>query len=111
MNRIARVVVVGLSLLAVGVPRLGLAGTGSDNAEEVSLPSTLVTEGATPATEVEATFTLSKSGTEREYGFGLSSLQYAPIPAFGIKLAIPAIVRDPGGSRQLPCHRRASDSS
>jgi hypothetical protein len=66
-----------------------------EGVEEVSLPSTLVTEGATPATEVEGTFTLSKSPTEREYGFGLSSLQYAPVPSFGIKLAVPFAVRDP----------------
>ncbi|MBI3031239.1 MAG: transporter [Candidatus Rokubacteria bacterium] len=62
------------------------------------MPSTLVTEGATPATEVEGTFTTSKSRTERTYGVGLSSLQYAPVPSFGVKLAVPFAVRDPRDS-------------
>jgi len=76
-----------------------LAAEGGENAEEeVSLPPTLITEGATPATEVEGTFTTSKSKTERGYGFGLSSVQYAPVPSFGIKLAIPFAVRDPRDS-------------
>jgi hypothetical protein len=77
------------------VPSPALPAEQEEAAQEVSLPSTLITEGAVPATEVEATFTASKSRTERAYGFGLSSLQYAPVPSFGIKLVVPAAVRDP----------------
>ena len=95
MSGARRIAAMGLSLLVLGVPPLALGGGGGENAAEVSLPSTLVTEGATPATELEATFTTSKSRAEREYGLGLSSIQYAPVPSFGIKLAIPLIVRDP----------------
>lgn len=98
-NGIRWIAVMGLALLVlVGVPLPSPAGEGRENAEEVSLPPTLVTEGVTPATEVEATFTLSKSREAREYGFVLSSLQYAPIPPFGIKLAVPITVRDPRDS-------------
>lgn len=89
-----RTIAVGLTVLLVGVlssPRGGAAAS----AEEVSLPATLVTEGATPATEVEATLTRSESTTERGYGFGLSSVQWAPVPSFGLKLALPLAVRDP----------------
>ncbi|MBI2160823.1 MAG: transporter [Candidatus Rokubacteria bacterium] len=89
---------VGLALLILGLPSPALAGEGNDKAEEVSLPATLVTEGATPATELEGTFATSKSRTERAYGFALSSLQYAPVPSFGLKLAIPFAVRDPRDS-------------
>ncbi|MBI2202771.1 MAG: transporter [Candidatus Rokubacteria bacterium] len=90
-----RIVVVALTLLVLGIPSLAFTGEGSDGAEEVSLPPTLVTEGATPATELEATFTASESSAERGYTLGLSSIQYAPIPSFGLKLAIPFVVRDP----------------
>ncbi|MBI2218174.1 MAG: transporter [Candidatus Rokubacteria bacterium] len=86
---------IGLALLVLGIPLPALAGEGSDRAEEVALPPTLVTEGATPATELEATFTTSKSSTERGYGFGFSSIQYAPVPSFGLKLVVPFAVRDP----------------
>lgn len=96
--RATRVVVVGLALLFLGIPPPALAGEGNDKAEEVSLPATLITEGATPATEVEATFTTSESSTGRGHGFGFSSLQYAPVPSFGIKLAIPFAVHDPKDS-------------
>jgi hypothetical protein len=90
---------VGLFLLAPVGSSSALAAEDEQNAqEEVSLPPTLITEGATPATEVEGTFTTSKSKTERGYGFGLSSVQYAPVPSFGIKLAIPFAVRDPRDS-------------
>lgn len=95
MNSVNQIVAVGLALLVLGFPLPVLAGAEGQNAEEVSLPSTLVTEGATPATEVEGTFTTSKSKTERAYGFALSSLQYAPVPSLGLKLAIPFAVRDP----------------
>ena len=95
---VVRVVTVVLALLILGLPPPALAGEGRENAEEVSLPSTLVTEGATPATEAEVTFTISKSRELREYGFGLSSLQYAPIPSFGLKLAVPFTVRAPKDS-------------
>lgn len=94
---VVRAVVV-LALLSFGVPPPALAGGEGGNTEEVSLPSTLITEGATPATEAEATFTTSKSKTERGYGFGFSSIQYAPVPSFGLKLAIPFAVRDPRDS-------------
>ncbi len=95
VNAVSRIVGMGLVLLVLGATPPALASEGSGNAEEVSLPSTLVTEGATPATEVEGTLTMSKSRTERAYGFALSSLQYAPVPSFGLKLAIPFAVRDP----------------
>lgn len=95
MSGVTRTVVVGLVLLMLGTPPPTSAGEGGGNAEEVSLPSTLVTEGSVPATEAEATLTISKSRDGREYGFELSSLQYAPIPSLGIKLAVPFTVRDP----------------
>jgi hypothetical protein len=90
---------VGLFLPAPVGSSSALAAEGGKSAEGgVSLPPTLIIEGATPATEVEGTFTTSKSKTERGYGFGLSSVQYAPVPSFGIKLAIPFAVRDPRDS-------------
>lgn len=89
------ILVVGLTLLVLAVSSPPLADAGKEEVEEVSLPPTLVTEGATPATEAEGTFTLTRSQTERTYGFGFSSLQYAPVPSFGVKLAIPFAVRDP----------------
>jgi len=91
------VLVVGLVSLMAGVPRSGLAAERADGAEpeEVSLPATLVTEGVLPATEAEATFTLARSRSERAYGIGLSSLQYAPVPWFSLKLAVPFGIRDP----------------
>ncbi len=91
---------VGLLLLVPVGPPSALAAEGGKAAEaEVSLPPTLITEGATPATEVEGTFTFSDSETERGYGFGLGSVQYAPVPSFGLKLVIPFAVRDPKDSR------------
>jgi hypothetical protein len=100
INGTRPIVIVSLALLILGVPPPALADQGEEKAEteEVSLPPTLITEGAVPATEVEGMFTTSKSRTERAYGFGLSSLQYAPVPSFGIKLVVPAAVRDPGDS-------------
>lgn len=98
MDGAMRIVLVGLALLVLGVPPPALAGEGEGNAQEVSLPSTLVTEGALPATELEVTFTVSKSSGGREYGLNLSSIQYAPVPSFGIKLAVPFAVRDPRDS-------------
>ncbi|MBM2836738.1 MAG: hypothetical protein HW409_927, partial [candidate division NC10 bacterium] len=65
-------------LVSVGSSSAFAAEVGKSAEEEVSLPPTFITEGATPATEVEGTFTTSKSKTERGYGFGLSSVQYAP---------------------------------
>lgn len=85
-----------LLLVAVGSSFAPAAEAGQSAEQEVSLPPTLITEGATPATEVEGTFTTAESSTERGYGFGLSSVQYAPVPSFGIKLAIPFAVRDRG---------------
>lgn len=103
MERRGARLVVGLVLLLVACAApLASAGGGSDNDAEVSLPATLVTEGATPATEAEATFTLSKSREERQYGMGFSSLQYAPVPSFGVKLAVPVILRDPRGPEPEP---------
>ncbi len=90
-----RGVLVAALLLLTGTPLVAAADGHSEDAAQVSLPPTLITEGATPATDAEVTFTLSKSAVERNYGIGLSSLQYAPIPAFGIKLAVPATVREP----------------
>lgn len=95
MNRISGIVAVTLALVLGILPPAPARG---DDAEEVSLPSTLITEGAVPATEVEGAFTASRSRTERAYGFALSSLQYAPVPSFGIKLAIPALLLDPRDS-------------
>ena len=95
MNAWVRLFVVKL-VLAVGVgPSAAFASEEAKSAEEVSLPPTLITEGATPATELEATFTMSKAETERGYGFGFSSIQYAPLPSFGVKLVVPFVVRDP----------------
>ncbi len=90
-----RGVLVAALLLLTGTPLVAADDGRSEDAAQVSLPPTLITEGATPATDAEVTFTLSKSAVERNYGIGLSSLQYAPIPAFGIKLAVPATVREP----------------
>ena len=100
MSAGGRIAVLSLVLLVLGVPPPVPADERKEKAEteEVSLPPTLITEGAAPATEVEATFTLSKSSTERGYTVGLSSLQYAPVPSFGIKLSIPLAVRDPRDS-------------
>ena len=100
MNSAGSIVLASLVLLLLGVPPPALADQKEEKAEteEVSLPPTLITEGATPATEVEVTFTTSKSATERAYVFGLSSLQYAPVPSFGIKLVVPVAVRDPRDS-------------
>jgi hypothetical protein len=98
MSAARRTAAVGLSLLVLGLLSPALAEEKEEKeekVEEVSLPSTLVTEGATPATEVEGTFTISRSSAERAYGFALSSLQYAPVPSFGLKLAIPFTIRDP----------------
>lgn len=91
----ASILAVALGLLVIGMPLHALAGQENEKAAEVSLPSTLVTEGAAPATELEATFATSKSRAERAYGFGLSSVQYAPVPSVGIKLAVPVAIRDP----------------
>src|SRR3990172_5438357 len=98
----AALLVVGLVLLVACAAPLASAGGGSDNGAEVSLPATLVTEGATPATEAEGTLTLSRSREERQYGLGFSSLQYAPVPSFGVKLAVPMILRDPRGPEPEP---------
>ena len=92
------ILVLALVLPVPAAPPPAFAGGGSDDAAEVSLPATLITEGAVPGTEIEAAFTASKSSTERAYGFGLSSLQYAPVPSFGMKLVLPAAVRDPRDS-------------
>src|SRR3972149_4154738 len=95
---VRRLFVVGL-VLVVGVgPFPARASEEAKSAEEVSLPPTLITEGATPATELEATFTMAKSEAERGYGFGFSSIQYAPIPSFRLKLIIPGAGRDPRDS-------------
>lgn len=95
MSAARLIATVGLSLLVLGFPLPVLAGAEGQNAEEVSLPSTLVTEGAMPGTEVEAMFMASKSSMERMYELALSSVQYAPVPWFGIKLALPLDIRDP----------------
>ncbi len=97
MNARTRLFVVGLLVAGVG-PCPARASEEAKNAEEVSLPPTLITEGATPATELEATFSMAKSEAERGYGFGFSSIQYAPIPSFGLKLIVPFAVRDPKAS-------------
>lgn len=99
---LVRVVAAGLWLVVLGVPPpAAFAGQAGEIPEEVSLPSTLVTEGVLPATEAEGTFTLAKSRTERTYGFGFSSLQYAPVPSFGVKLAVPFVVRDPRDTKPI----------
>lgn len=90
----SRIATATLLALVLGMSPHVPAASGEE-AETVSLASTLITEGAVPATEVEGSFTLSKSKTERGYTFGLSSLQYAPVPSFGVKLVVPVVVRDP----------------
>jgi hypothetical protein len=85
-----RAVVVGLLLVAFVSPAVG---------DEVSLPPTLVTEGALPATELEAVFQASKSETERTYELA-PSFQWSPIPSFGLKLVVPLVGRDPRGSER-----------
>ncbi|OGK82396.1 MAG: hypothetical protein A2X52_11395 [Candidatus Rokubacteria bacterium GWC2_70_16] len=90
----SRIVTATLLALVLGMFPHAPAAWGEE-AESVSLASTLITEGAVPATEVEGSFTMAKSKTERGYGFGLSSLQYAPVPSFGVKLVVPVVVRDP----------------
>lgn len=82
-----RAVVVGLLLVAFVRPAAG---------DEVSLPPTLVTEGALPATELEAVFQASTSGTEKTYELA-PSFQWSPIPSFGLKLVVPLDVVDPRG--------------
>ncbi|MBI4560667.1 MAG: hypothetical protein HY724_01380 [Candidatus Rokubacteria bacterium] len=98
MRRLTRAFRAGLAILVLDLPASALSGQRTEAAEEVSLPPTLVTEGTLPATEVEATFTISKSREAREYGFGLSSIQYAPVPSFGLKLAVPFAQSDPRDS-------------
>ena len=61
LNAGTRLLVLGLVLVAGAGPSPARASEEAKNAEEVSLPPTLITEGATPATELEATFTLAKS--------------------------------------------------
>ena len=90
-----RGLLVAALLLLTGIPVVAAADGRSEDAAEVSLPPTLITEGATPATEAEVTFSLSKSAVERQYGVGVSALQYAPVPSFGIKLAVPVTIREP----------------
>jgi hypothetical protein len=63
--------------------------------EQVPLSATLVTEGTLPATEIEGTFSLTKSATDRTYQLSLSSLQYAFGPSFGIKLVVPFSIVEP----------------
>jgi hypothetical protein len=99
MSRVKGIAAVGLVIMGLSAALPAIARGEEQKAEEVSLPPTLVTEGATPATEVEGTFTFSKSETEWGYGFGLSSVQYAPTPTFGLKLAVPFAVRDPRDSK------------
>src|SRR3989337_927676 len=98
----AALLVVGLVLLVACAAPLASPGGGGDHDAGVSLPASRVTEGATPATEAEVTFTLSRSREERQYGLGFSSLQYAPVPSFGVKLAVPMILRDPRGPELEP---------
>ncbi len=98
MSAARRIAAVGLVIMGLSGALPTLARGEEEKAEEVSLPPTLITEGAVPATEVEGTFTTSRSETERAYGFALSSIQYAPVPSFGIKLAIPTFVLDPRDS-------------
>ena len=101
MNAATVLFAVGLFLLVPVGSSSALTAQAAENAEqEVSLPPTLITEGATPATEVEGAFSASKGKTERAYGFVLSSVRYAPVASFGIKLAIPFAVRDPSDSER-----------
>lgn len=101
---------VGITLLALGVTSPARAGEGSEPAEEVSLPSTLVTEGALPATEAEAVFQTSKSRTERTWELA-PSFQYAPVPWFGIKLVVPLDGHVPRGEGEEVAHGGVGDVS
>jgi hypothetical protein len=89
LTRTGRAIVAALILLGLDAasPALG---------DEVSLPPTLVTEGALPATEFEAVFQASESETERAYELA-PSFQYAPVPSFGVKLVVPLVGLDPRG--------------
>jgi hypothetical protein len=97
----------GVILLALGAASPARAGGGSEPADEVSLPPTLVTEGAPPATEAEAVFQTSRSRTERTFELA-PSFQYAPVPWFGIKLVVPLDGRDP---REEPAQGGVGDVS
>lgn len=98
----------GLILAMVfSLPLAALAQDKPGNGEEVSLPSTLVTEGALPATEAEGVFQTSRSRTERTFELA-PSFQYAPVPWFGIKLVIPLDGRDP---REEPAQGGVGDVS
>jgi hypothetical protein len=88
--RTGRVVVMALLLRGLDT---ACPATGE---EVVNLPPTLVTEGALPATELEAIFQASKSETERTYELA-PSFQYAPVPSLGVKLVVPLVGRDPSG--------------
>lgn len=83
-------------VLVAAVFALGLDAAAPAIGDEVSLPPTLVTEGALPATELEAVFQASRSETERTYELA-TSFQYAPVPSFGIKLIVPVVGREPRG--------------
>jgi hypothetical protein len=87
------------AVLAVAWLVLGAAGSarGAQDppAGDIPLSSTFVTEGVVPATEIEVGFSLVKSDTQRVYQFGFSSLQYAPVSTFSLKLFVPFAVIDP----------------
>lgn len=76
---------------------LGTSPAGGQDApaDQVPLSATFVTEGVLPATEIETGFSFISSDAERQYQFGLSSLQYAWGTTFGLKLVVPFAVIDP----------------
>jgi Putative MetA-pathway of phenol degradation len=78
-------------------PAASPAGGQDTPADDIPLSATFVTEGVLPATEIEAAFSFVSSDAQREYQFGLSSLQYAWGTTFGLKLVVPFAVIEPRG--------------
>jgi hypothetical protein len=76
-------------------PETSPAGGQDTPADNIPLSATFVTEGVVPATEIEAAFSFVSSDVQREYQFGLSSLQYAWGTTFGLKLVVPFAVIEP----------------
>jgi Putative MetA-pathway of phenol degradation len=76
-------------------PATSPAGGQDTPADNIPLSATFVTEGVLPATEIEAEFSFVSSDEQREYQFGLSSLQYAWGTTFGLKLVVPFAVIEP----------------
>ena len=89
LTRLRLASVVAVALLG---PAGGVGAAGGDTPDPPRLPGTLVTEGALPATELEAGVSLTKSREGRGVGVGITSAQWAPVSWLGVKLVVPFAV-------------------